>query len=126
MSIEERFMRSVRSAFPICYKNERRFLADFQCSVHEYCIQKADVTMELLIQKFGSPQKIVVEYFDNMDSSVYLALMKKAYYIKILTISIIVALILVIGIIVFWFQRGYTVFHDNIITYIEESVSADE
>lgn len=115
MSIEDKYLKSVHSAFPVHQKAEKRFLNDFRSSVHEYCLQNPNITAETLTQQFGTPQKIIVDYFDNMESSIYFALIKRITYIKILVISIIIALILIIGIQAFYMHAAYEQFQNSLI-----------
>lgn len=90
------FIKELRKAFPVFQDREQRFYEDIEGSVCEFAEQNPECTKEDLIERFGEPTEIVKTYFDNADSSVYMALLKNARYAKAKFISFVACLALLI------------------------------
>lgn len=86
------YLKDVRSAFPVFKKNEKRFFNDFKVNISEYESIHPDCNTEDLVCNFGTSKEVVVDYFNNMDSEKYLLLMKKSFYMKIVTLTALVLL----------------------------------
>ncbi len=94
MSTTKKYLRNVRSSFPVFRKSERRFFAEFKLTVGEYESLYPACSINDLEQKFGTPKEIVIDYFNNMDSEKYLSAMRKSLYIKISTVTALVLFML--------------------------------
>ena len=86
------FLHLVRLAFPIYQKKEKRFFSDFCSSVNEFAVSHPNCTKDDLTEHFGYPKDIVIMYYNNMDSDVYFAILKRTRYIKRIFIACIIAL----------------------------------
>ena len=86
----ERYLHDVRSVFPVFQKSEQRFFQDFSSAIQEYQNTHPDCTFEELKENFGSPEDIITEYYDNIGSGAYVKTMRKSYYLKIITIAVII------------------------------------
>ncbi len=104
MNTTKKYLRNVRSSFPVFRKNERQFFDEFKLTVDEYKALYPECSMDDLNKKFGTPKEIVIDYFNNMDSEKYLSTMRKSLYIKI---SIVTTLVLFI---IFFFLQTYLLF----------------
>ena len=104
MNATKKYLRNVRSSFPVFRKNERQFFDEFKLTVDEYKALYPECSMDDLNKKFGTPKEIVIDYFNNMDSEKYLSTMRKSLYIKI---SIVTTLVLFI---IFFFLQTYLLF----------------
>lgn len=88
----KKFFHSVRNAFPIYRKQEKRFYSDFCSSVNEFAAAHPDCTEDDLNNKFGNPKDIAIMYYNNMDSDVYFTILKRTRYIKRIYIACIAVL----------------------------------
>lgn len=86
------FLHAVKISFPFFRKSEKRFFSDFCDSVNNYADNNPECTKEDLENHFGNPKNIVRTYYDNMDSDVYYTLMKRTYYLKRISVAIILVL----------------------------------
>lgn len=87
------YLRNIRLAFPVFRKEEKRFYNDFKYSIYEYDEQHPQYDLDDLMHQFGDPKDIANDYFDNMDSQPYMQLMKRTYYLRILTVLVSLLLI---------------------------------
>ena len=89
----DKYVHSVRSAFPYFRKSEKRFFSDFCTSVNEYAEEHPDCTYEELETNFGHPKDIVIEYYNQMEPDVYFTIIKKTKSIRYVTITAIAVLL---------------------------------
>lgn len=64
----KKYLKQVKHLLPLLSKQEKRFLKDFEISIHEYLTENSKATIEELSSKFGTPNDIVHEYIDSIDS----------------------------------------------------------
>ena len=83
----DKYVHSVRSAFPFFRKSEKRFFSDFCMSVNEYAGEHPDCTYEELETTFGHPKDIVIEYYNQMEPDVYFTILKRARSIRYVTVE---------------------------------------
>lgn len=60
-------MLRTKTLFPICRKNEKKFLYNLQSAIEDYCEENEILSMEALYKEFGAPNEIVVSYYSNID-----------------------------------------------------------
>lgn len=89
----DKYVHSVRSAFPFFRKSEKRFFSDFCTSVNEYTGEHPDCTYEELETNFGHSKDIVIEYYNQMEPDVYFTIIKKTKSIRYVTITAIAVLL---------------------------------
>lgn len=106
------FLKTVRLAFPIFQKTEKRFYHDFASSVNAYTEQFPSCTFEDLITHFGEPKDIVNTYFDSMESSVYFSVMKRVRYLKVMIVSVIIFLFLMLTMTLFFLWHTQKTYKD--------------
>lgn len=92
MSIVDDYLIKVKKAFPIYGKKEKRFVADFRADVEEHLVNMPSCSEDLLVEKFGSPQEIAVSYYSNLKEDAYYLLVKREHTLKLILISLIIAL----------------------------------
>ena len=118
MNTTKKYLRNVRSSFPVFRKNERRFFDEFKFAVGEYESLFPECSMNDLDKRFGTPKEIVIDYFNNMDSEKYLSTMRKSLYIRISTVTALVLFI------IFFFLQTYLLFQAR--NKFEESMITTE
>lgn len=89
----KRYLRDTRLAFPVFRKDEKRFFSDFKDTISEYESQHPECSKEELIDAYGTPKEVVTEYFCNMDPENYMTLMKRSHYLKIITVTALILLL---------------------------------
>ncbi|MBQ3543581.1 MAG: hypothetical protein IJA34_01115 [Lachnospiraceae bacterium] len=119
------FLRTVKISFPIFRKSEKRFYSDFRNSVNDYAENNPQCTILDLYNHFGSPKDIVITYYNNMDSDVYLTLMKKTRYIRNIFISVLVTLALLVVIATGFFIAAKLEYDKYSIDHLETTITED-
>lgn len=119
------FLRTVKISFPIFWKNEKRFYADFRNSVNDYVENNPKYTKDDLENHFGSPKDIVITYYNNMDSDVYFTLMKKTRYTRNIFISVLVTLALLVVIATGFFIAAKLEYDRYSIDHLETTITED-
>lgn len=107
----EKYLKNFRLAFPVFNDDEKRFYNELKSSILAYVDKNPACTMDDLIEIFGDPKEIVIDYFDGMDSSVYFVLMRRAKYIQA---AINAFMVFVIAIIVIWAAYYYGALQNSI------------
>lgn len=94
----KKFLKQVKHLLPLLSKQEKRFLKDFEISIHEYLTENPNATTEDLSTEFGTPNDIVHEYIDSIDSEYIIKriCVKKMIRRIALTILLIAVLLLLV------------------------------
>lgn len=117
------FLRSVRQAMPKLSKQEKRFLSDFSESVNEYISTNPNCTQEDLINQFGSPKDIALTYYSNMDSDIYLNILKRSRIIKTTCITFITAIIAALIIYILFLIAALNNYKDAAVDHIDTNIT---
>ena len=91
------YYRILKAIFPLKSYYEAKFLKEYKNSLIEFSNHKNHCTFDDLVEEFGSPQEVLLEYMDAQDSTETSAAIKKTEYKKIY--SSILCIIFVFGII---------------------------
>lgn len=67
MTIARKYIRQCRIVFPIYGKAERIFLNRLKIQVNEHLDLFPDLSYGELVERFGTPKEVVMEYYGNMD-----------------------------------------------------------
>lgn len=119
----KKFFHSVRNAFPIYRKQEKRFYSDFCSSVNEFAAAHPDCTEDDLNNKFGNPKDIAIMYYNNMDSDVYFTILKRTRYIKRIYIACIAVLTAILIITCCFLKSAKSRYDSAVIDYIDTNVT---
>lgn len=65
--LKQRYLKEVKSFFPIMGKPERRHLKKLSEQINDYCLEKEVFSIDDLYQDFGRPSEISNTYFSNID-----------------------------------------------------------
>ena len=88
----EQYISSVKALFPICRKEERRYLKRLQQNLTDYCEDVSVSSIDMLYDEFGSPQDAVHSYYSMMDIHQLVSLI----HIKKIICLFFIALLIVI------------------------------
>lgn len=119
----KRYLHSVRLAFPVYHKQERRFFSDFCASVYEFAAAHPDCIEDDLKNKFGNPKDIAITYYDNMESDVYFTVLKRARYIKSIFVACIAALTVMVITTFCFLMSAKNAYDNESLSYIETNVN---
>lgn len=117
------FLHSVCQAMPKLGKHEKRFLSDFSESVNEYILANPECTQEDLINQFGSPKDIAITFYNNMDSDLYLNILKRSRLIKTACITFIAAIIAALVIFVFFLIAALNTYENATIDHLDTTIT---
>lgn len=67
MTIARKYIRQCRTLFPVYGKSERTFLNRLKVQVNEHLDLFPDLSYEKLVEQFGTPKEVVMEYYANAD-----------------------------------------------------------
>ena len=80
--LKQRYLKEVKSFFPIMGKPERRHLKILSEQINDYCIEKEVSSIEELYQDFGRPSEISNTYFSNIDINEFVKRIQLAKWLK--------------------------------------------
>lgn len=122
----KKYLKDVKVAFPIAYKDEKRFLRDMEDSVCTYEEEHPECSREELYEEFGDPREIALGYFQETSVDVYLGMMKRSKNIRQIKTAVIavlaIALAMVSGFCIYSTQK----YKSATGSYIEEEVQPYE
>lgn len=94
--LNQRYLKEVKSFFPIMGKPERRYLKKLSGQINDYCIEKEVSSIDELYQDFGQPSEISNTYFSNIDINEFVKRIQLAKWLKKgIAVFVLVALIAV-------------------------------
>mgnify|MGYP004504696871 FL=1 len=94
--LNQRYLKEVKSFFPIMGKPERRYLKKLSGQINDYCIEKEVLSIDELYQDFGRPSEISNTYFSNIDINEFVKRIQLAKWLKKgIAVFVLVALIAV-------------------------------
>lgn len=121
MTIARKYIRQCRTVFPIYGKAERIFLNRLKIQVNEHLDLFPDLSYGELVERFGTPKEVVMEYYGNTDDDY---LLKKMNFVKHVRIFLSV---IALALIVFFAYRSYVIYEsfqevkDSKVIYEEQS-----
>lgn len=108
------YYRILKSIFPLKTFYEGKFLKEFKMSLIEYSIEHPHCTFNDLIEEFGTPQEILLEYMNAQDYTETVKDIKKQTSKKIFLTFIFILFLLSITI--------YTFFLFNLKKEVEKAI----
>lgn len=94
--MNQRYLKEVKSFFPIMGKPERRYLKKLSGQINDYCLEKEVFSIDDLYQDFGRPSEISNTYFSNIDINDFVKRIQLSKWLKRgIAIFLLIALIAV-------------------------------
>ena len=94
--LKQRYLKEVKSFFPIMGKPERRHLKKLSEQINDYCLEKEVFSINDLYQDFGRPSEISNTYFSNIDINDFVKRIQLSKWLKRgIAIFLLIALIAV-------------------------------
>ena len=104
MTIARKYIRQCRTLFPVYGKSERTFLNRLKVQVNEHLDVFPDLSYEKLVEQFGTPKEVVMEYYDNIEDDYLLSKIDLAKKVKKFLLFIAILFL------VYFFYQSYTTY----------------
>ena len=104
MTITRKYIRQCRTLFPVDGNSERTFLNRLKVQINEHLDLFPDLSYEELVKQFGTPKKVIMEYYANADDDY---LLKKIDVSKKLKRFLLFIAILFLS---YFFYESYTIY----------------
>lgn len=118
----KKYLEDVRLAFPVAYKDEKRFLRDIEDSVYTYEEQNPECSQEDLHEAFGEPKDVALGYYHATSIEVYFGMMKRSKYMTYITRGLIVFLIALLLLTVGFYVYATNQYKENTGRYVDTEV----
>ena len=105
---ERRYLREIQESLPCTGKVKRGITRKINGMIDDAMLDESDLTYEMLVKRFGTPQQIASSYVDEMDTPELLRklrIKKKVFAVVCATAAIILAIW--IGVVVTATQAHY-------------------
>lgn len=93
MNSSELYYEELKRLVPLKDKQIKEFLKEIYSEIKEYEQSSNDVTYDMIVEKFGTPEEIITSYFGENPSSL-IANLKRSLHIKIAVIAFVSAICL--------------------------------
>ena len=104
MTIANKYIQQCKSLFPVYGKLERTFLNRLKVQVNEHLDLFPDLSYEKLVEQFGTPKEVVMEYYDNIEDDYLLSKIDLAKKVKKFLLFIAILFL------VYFFYQSYTTY----------------
>ena len=104
MTIANKYIQQCKSLFPVYGKSERTFLNRLKVQVNEHLDLFPDLSYEKLVEQFGTPKEVVMEYYDNIEDDYLLSKIDLAKKVKKFLLFIAILFL------VYFFYQSYTTY----------------
>ena len=128
--IIRKYLREIRHFLPVYHHVEKRYITDVQNAIEDYVTNTKDLSFDMLIAEFGEPKDLASNYILEQEASTLRNAMRFSNYIKIITLSAILALFAIISIRGYaeyqHFQEGKDAYIQREVTVIQEIEETEE
>ena len=104
MTIANKYIQQCKSLFPVYGKLERTFLNRLKVQVNEHLDLFPDLSYEKLVEQFGTPKEVVMEYYDNIEDDYLLSKIDLAKKVKKFLLFIAILFL------IYFFYQSYTTY----------------
>lgn len=104
MAVARKYIRQCRSLFPVYGKLERTFLKRLKVQVDEHLELFPSSSYEELLEQFGTPREVVLEYYNTIDDDY---LLRKTNLVKKIKVFLIFSATLLF---IYCFYQRYTTY----------------
>ena len=112
------YLKKVKKELRCPAKRKRAFLAELEAGLREFAQELPDLTIDQLIDAFGTPQKQAQDFMETLDAKE----IKKAFTWKqVVVLGVIAALLIWLGVVVTLWIDG----HNDINGYGEEYIGSN-
>lgn len=84
---QKRYLKEIKALMPVYGKYEKRFFHDIKDSICE--LDAEHITYEMLCRKLGRPEDLIVNYYQEIDSTYLRKQLKRTRSIKAVVLIIV-------------------------------------
>lgn len=121
----KKYLRNCRRLFPIYGKYERRFMNRLKEQIQEHIDSSSNLNYEELVEQFGSPKDVVVEYYNSVDDDYLLKKTNLVKQIKRVLFVILTVVLIYFAVNFVLLYKSYKDVQDSIIIH-EETIIEDD
>ncbi len=127
MEIKEykKYFKTIKKLLPIYGEKEKKFLADLDFTVNEYMSRNPSCTAWDIEQHFSSPQNVVAEYINALDTDYLTKHLKRTHMVRMAFYAVFVLLLCSFSIHTYLDYQAYLDFNNAIPTSIEEIIEVE-
>ena len=114
-----KYLRNCKRLFPVYGKRERQFIKKLRDRIQEHIDSSPNLTYEELVEQFGSPKDIVIEYYNTVDDDYLLRKTNLVKYLKIVLFSALAIVLIYYGTHFVLLYKSYQDVQDSIIIHEE-------
>ena len=119
----QQYLREIRGCIPCTGKAKREILGKIKAMISAAVSDTPDMTYEMLVERFGTPQQIAASYVDEMDTPELLRKLRmRNKIIAIVCATAAIILAIWVGVVVTATRAHY----NSMNGYFEEYVIVDE
>lgn len=122
----KKYLRNCKRLFPVYGKRERQFIKRLRDRIQEHIDSSPNLTYEELLEQFGSPKDIVIEYYNTVDDDYLLRKTNLVKYLKIVLFSALAIVLIYYGTHFVLLYKSYQDVQDSIIIHEETIIEDDE
>ena len=115
----KKYLRNCRRLFPIYGKYERRFMNRLKEQIQEHIDSSSNLNYEELVEQFGSPKDVVVEYYNSVDDDYLLKKTNLVKQIKRVLFVILTVVLIYFAVNFVLLYKSYKDVQDSIIIHEE-------
>ena len=121
----EKYIKNVKTIMPIHSKREKEYLLKLNMYLQEFIDENPDYLYSNIVEQFGEPKDIVVEYINTVDENHLIKSMKTRTLIYRFVIFLsLIGLVLATWFAVLWYQL-YQEDKNSIIYEIETTITEE-
>ena len=127
MDLKERkkYFKTIKKLLPIYGEKEKKFLADLDFTVNEYMDRNPSCTAQDIEQHFSSPQNVVAEYINALDTDYLAKHLKRTHLIRMVFCAAFALLLCSFCIHTYLDYQAYLDFNNAIPIFIEEIIEVE-
>lgn len=122
----KKYLKTIRSLFPVYGHYEKRFFADLKNNIAEYVESCPNPSFSDLKQVFGTPASIISEYLSSVDTNYLAKQLSRARYIRTTCVFTIIAFFIALTICYAYTYKAYLEFQKALPAIEETTLEVSE
>ena len=90
---QKRYLKEIKALLPVYGKYEKRFFRDIKDSISE--LESENITYEFLCKELGRPEDLIVNYYQEIDSTYLRKQLKRTRSIKAVVLIIVLLAVVI-------------------------------
>lgn len=90
---QKHYLKEIKALMPVYGKYEKRFIHDIKASICE--LDAEHITYEMLCRKLGRPEDLIVNYYQEIDSTYLRKQLKRTHSIKAVVLIIVLLAVVI-------------------------------